>query len=57
LFTQPSTTLTGRIVDWKGQILPGVAVQIAGNTRGIMTDEEGFFTMNEVKTCTKLKIT
>jgi TonB-linked SusC/RagA family outer membrane protein len=56
LFAQSSTTVTGRIVDQEGEVLPGVAVQIVGSTRGVMADEDGYFTMDNVKAGTKLRV-
>jgi TonB-linked SusC/RagA family outer membrane protein len=56
LFAQSSTTVTGRVVDQEGEVLPGVAVQIVGSTRGVMTDEDGYFTMDNVKTGIKLRV-
>ncbi|MDR1222678.1 MAG: TonB-dependent receptor [Tannerella sp.] len=56
LFAQSPATLTGRVVDQEGEALPGVAVQIVGSTRGVMTDEDGYFTMDNVKTGTKLRV-
>ncbi|MDR1172976.1 MAG: TonB-dependent receptor [Bacteroidales bacterium] len=55
LFAQ-STTVTGKVVDQTGESLPGAAVQIAGSTRGVTTDEEGSFTMTDVKVGTTLSV-
>ncbi len=37
--------ISGRVVDTNGYPLPGVAVQIEGSTRGVVTDMDGMFNM------------
>ncbi|MDR0835217.1 MAG: TonB-dependent receptor, partial [Tannerella sp.] len=49
--------LTGRIIDKNGEALPGVAIQIVGNPRGVITDENGNFEMDNVAVGTKLTAT
>jgi TonB-linked SusC/RagA family outer membrane protein len=54
LLAQSSATATGKVLDQNGESLPGATVQIAGSTRGVTTDEEGSFTMTNVKVGTTL---
>lgn len=41
-----SQTVTGTVVDNEGIPLPGVIVRVLGSTRGVITDEEGIFTID-----------
>ncbi|MDU0368818.1 TonB-dependent receptor [Hymenobacter endophyticus] len=43
--TQADITITGRILDEKGNGLPGVNVIVKGTTTGVQTDAEGRFTL------------
>lgn len=45
--------LKGKVVDELGEPLPGVTIQIAGSTRGVMADVDGSFSI-EVNTTDKL---
>jgi TonB-linked SusC/RagA family outer membrane protein len=45
---------TGKVVDTNGEVLPGVTIQIAGSTRGVITGENGNFEMDNVAVGTKL---
>ncbi len=44
-----NTNITGRVIDGSGQPLPGVAVQIEGSTRGVITDLDGVFNISNEK--------
>lgn len=44
--SQAQNSITGRIVDDKGQPVAGAAVMIKGTTKGITTNAEGFFTLH-----------
>jgi hypothetical protein len=48
-------TAKGVVVDDTGDPLPGATVQVAGNTRGVITDGNGNFEMSNVATGTKLQ--
>lgn len=39
-------TVSGKVVDEKGNPLPGATVQIQGTTQGVSTDSEGRYTIN-----------
>ena len=39
-------TITGRVVDEKGNPIPGATVLIQGTTQGVATDVEGAYTIN-----------
>jgi TonB-linked SusC/RagA family outer membrane protein len=41
-------TAKGHVVDRDGEALPGVAITIVGSTRGVITDENGYFEMTNV---------
>jgi TonB-linked SusC/RagA family outer membrane protein len=56
LLAQSPVTITGKVVDQTGESLPGAAVQIAGSTRGVTTDEEGTFTMTGVQVGSTLSV-
>jgi TonB-linked SusC/RagA family outer membrane protein len=56
LLAQSPATATGKVLDQNGESLPGATVQIAGSTRGVTTDEEGSFTMTNVKIGTTLVV-
>ena len=43
--TQAQGTVSGRVVDDKGQPVPGAAVMIKGTSKGVSTNAEGFFTI------------
>jgi TonB-linked SusC/RagA family outer membrane protein len=49
-----SGTVTGHVVDKNGEALPGVAVTIIGSTRGVISDENGYFEMANVAVGTKM---
>ncbi|KAA6300432.1 MAG: TonB-dependent receptor SusC [Candidatus Ordinivivax streblomastigis] len=48
-------TAKGVVVDDTGDPLPGATVQVAGSTRGVITDGNGNFEMSNVATGTKLQ--
>ena len=41
----PHNTITGRVIDDKGQPVPGAAVMIKGSSKGVSANAEGFFTI------------
>ena len=41
--TQAQNTVTGRVIDEKGQPVSGAAIMIKGSSKGTTTDAEGFF--------------
>ncbi len=43
---QPAATITGRIIDAKGEGLPGVTVLVKGGTAGTTTDANGNFSLD-----------
>lgn len=43
-----SGNITGKVVDEKGQALPGVSVSVSGTTKGSSTDARGSFTINNL---------
>ena len=46
--------LTGRVVDSNGDPIPGAAILVKGGKRGVMADEKGAFSMDELKIGTVL---
>jgi len=46
--------LVGRVVDKNGESLPGTNVIVKGSTRGVITDEKGYFEMNDIDVGTTL---
>ncbi|HWB92930.1 MAG TPA: TonB-dependent receptor [Puia sp.] len=44
--TQAQNSITGRIVDDKGQPVAGAAVMVKGTSKGITSNAEGFFTLH-----------
>jgi TonB-linked SusC/RagA family outer membrane protein len=51
---QDRKAVRGKVVDRNGEALPGALVQIVGSTRGVTTDENGAFSMDNVAEGTKL---
>jgi TonB-linked SusC/RagA family outer membrane protein len=51
---QQGKRITGKVVDKSGEALPGVTVQIVGSPRGVISDENGNFEMDNVAIGTKL---
>jgi TonB-linked SusC/RagA family outer membrane protein len=47
-------SIKGRIVDKNGEALPGVTITITGSTRGVISDENGNFEMENVTVGSKL---
>jgi TonB-linked SusC/RagA family outer membrane protein len=55
LFAQQNGKLTGKVIDKSGEALPGVTIQIVGGTRrGVISDNNGDFEMDNVAVGTKL---
>ncbi|WP_431215966.1 SusC/RagA family TonB-linked outer membrane protein [Puia sp. P3] len=44
--TQAQSTISGRVVDDKGQPVPGAAVMVKGTSKGVSANAEGFFTIS-----------
>jgi hypothetical protein len=53
---QDRKAVRGKVVDRNGEAIPGALVQIVGSTRGVMTDENGAFSMENVAEGTKLSV-
>jgi TonB-dependent SusC/RagA subfamily outer membrane receptor len=53
---QNGQKLTGKVVDKDGETLPGSTISIVGSTRGVITDENGNFEMDNVAIGTKLSV-
>ncbi|MDR0835131.1 MAG: carboxypeptidase-like regulatory domain-containing protein, partial [Tannerella sp.] len=51
---QSGQKTNGKVVDKNGEVLPGVTIQIAGSTRGVITGENGNFEMDNVAVGAKL---
>jgi TonB-linked SusC/RagA family outer membrane protein len=51
---QDDGRLTGRVIDKKGEALPGVTITITGSTRGVFSDESGNFEIGNIAIGTKL---
>jgi TonB-linked SusC/RagA family outer membrane protein len=49
LTAQESFTVTGTVTDENGEGMPGVIVSLQGSTRGVSTDVEGFYSLNNVR--------
>jgi TonB-linked SusC/RagA family outer membrane protein len=47
--------ITGKVMDAEGAI-PGAIIQIEGSTRGVVSDESGYFEMNNVEIGSKLVV-
>jgi TonB-linked SusC/RagA family outer membrane protein len=54
---QQTNKVRGKVVDRNGEAIPGATIQFVGGTRGVMTDENGVFEMDNVPVGTKLSIT
>jgi TonB-linked SusC/RagA family outer membrane protein len=46
---QESFTVEGVVIDEEGEGLPGVTIRIQGSTRGVSTDVDGSYSLNNVK--------
>jgi TonB-linked SusC/RagA family outer membrane protein len=53
---QDRKAVKGKVVDRNGEAIPGATVQIVGSTRGVLTDENGGFSMENVAEGTKLSV-
>jgi TonB-linked SusC/RagA family outer membrane protein len=53
---QNSGKLTGKVIDKNGEAVSGATVQIIGSTKGVFTDENGFFELENVLLGTKLSV-
>lgn len=51
---QSTGKLSGRIVDSKGEPLAGAAIMLKNSTRGVLTDNDGYFTIDGLKQGTVL---
>ena len=54
LFAQQTAKMKGRVVDEKGESIPGVVISIDGSTRGVVSSNDGSFEMDGVALGTKL---
>jgi TonB-linked SusC/RagA family outer membrane protein len=54
---QAGSKLTGSVVDAKGEALPGATIQYEVGTRGVVSDLDGYFEMDNVPIGTKLIVT
>lgn len=48
IFSQQQKTLSGKVTDSSGGLLPGVAVVVKGTTKGTITDVDGKYTLPNV---------
>lgn len=46
LIVQPADPVKGRITDADGAIMPGVNIQIKGTSKGVVSDANGYFSIN-----------
>jgi TonB-linked SusC/RagA family outer membrane protein len=53
---QRSGKVAGKVIDKDGEAMPGATVQIVGSTRGVLTDENGVFELDNVPMGTKLSV-
>lgn len=51
-----NTAFTGRVIDEKGEPVPGAGVLIAGTNKGAMTDINGVFTLPDMKDNSELEV-
>lgn len=51
---QSTGKLSGRIVDSKGEPLAGAAIMLKNSTRGVLTDNDGYFAIDGLKQGTVL---
>ncbi|MDR2385442.1 MAG: TonB-dependent receptor [Tannerella sp.] len=49
LTAQESFSVAGRVTDENGEGMPGVTITLQGSTRGIITDVDGSYSLNNVK--------
>ncbi|HZX73493.1 MAG TPA: SusC/RagA family TonB-linked outer membrane protein, partial [Cyclobacteriaceae bacterium] len=56
LAPNPPRTITGKIVDEKGEDLPGASIVVKGTTNGTISDAKGTFTLNNVEDDAVLQI-
>lgn len=54
---QTGITVTGVVVDEIGENLPGVHIKVRGSTRGVITDQDGSFSIGNLKTDDVLEAT
>ena len=54
LQSQQPTKLRGRVIDSKGEPVPGAAIIVKGSKRGVMTDDNGYFSIDEISVGTVL---
>ena len=53
-FAQDTRQITGKVVDAKGEPLPGVSVVVKGTSAGTATDANGVYTLNKVSSSSVL---
>jgi len=53
-FAQETRQITGKVVDAKGESLPGVTVAVKGTTNGVITDIDGVYKLNDVSSSSVL---
>jgi TonB-linked SusC/RagA family outer membrane protein len=53
-FAQGGQKMKGKVIDGDGEVLPGVTIQLNGSTRGVITDLDGLFEMDNVQVGAKL---
>lgn len=54
--TQQDNTCVGQVLDQKGETVIGASVIVKGTSNGTITDFDGNFTLNEVKTGDMIEI-
>ena len=56
-FCMQAQTVTGKVTDKKGEVVPGVTVTVKGTKNATSTNNEGIYTLNNVATDAVLRFT
>lgn len=54
--SQQTRKVKGKVIDKEGESIPGVTIQVVGSTRGVITDENGVFEIENIAIGTKLTV-
>ena len=46
VYAQQSRNISGKVMDEKGEMLPGVSIMLKGTSRGTMSDANGAFSIS-----------
>lgn len=52
--SRQQTNLKGRVIDSRGEPIPGAAILVKGSKRGVMTDDDGYFSIDGISVGTTL---